>query len=168
MLHTNYSLYVYFFLLISSRSFLSLSLSLSLNVYMCFFNVFFFTCNYIIFVLFVLFSFGLMQRYRCLYVAVQQWSTKFNIFNIKKNTKTSFFCLFNLQFSLVCTQAIFLSLFWFVFLEWLYVSSLFFQFLKFSFYLFFFLHYRQYTQRVCGNLFCCYYIKNKSTKKKKS
>ncbi len=62
--------------------------------------VFLFTCNYIIFVLFVLFL-VFMQRYRCLYVAVQQWSTIFNT-QIKSFLLDCqcFFCVLNKLFFL--------------------------------------------------------------------
>jgi hypothetical protein len=122
--------------------------------------VFLFTCNYIIFVLFVLFL-VFMQRYRCLYVAVQQWSTIFN-------TQIKSFLLDCQCFFLRVEQAIFSLLSSSSFSKWIdFMSPL----CSFSFVLsfLFFLHYRQHTQSVCvcvrGNLFCCYYIEEKWTKK---
>jgi len=159
--YTPVILYVYFF----KNNFLFFFLPvdrLYLYVYMCFFlSVFLFICNDMLSVLSMVWCNDIDL---CMYVAVQQWSTKllflFLLFNIQIiETKTKEF----ISFLLNATSYFF------------FVSSLFFQFCFFQSTLqtSSFLHYRSHTQSVFvwksfffEILFCCYYIKEKLNQKK--
>lgn len=106
---------------------------------------------------------GLMQRYRCLYVAVQQWSTKFHIFNTQNETDL----VLNLHFFRV-EQANSSSTFFFfngLTLCLLFVLSVF----KVHSVVFLFCtidNIRRVCVCACENLFCCYNIIKNQPKKK--